>query len=249
MKKEQKSRLDQRLQQELPHLSRQQIQGWIMRGAVQVDGRPVTKPGVAVPADAVLSYDIEEAKYVSRAGQKLEKALAHFAIDIRGRTALDAGISTGGFTDCLLQHGVEKVYGIDVGYGQVHEKIRTDDRVVVMERTNLRHLTRDKLGQQVELVTLDLSFISLTKVIGVIGELLADDGDIIALIKPQFESQRHEIGKGGIVRDGAVRRVIVNRTVEALAEQGFVCHEVIDSPITGSSGNREFLAHLTKVHE
>jgi len=246
MAKNTKLRLDQRMQMELPHLSRQQIQGWIMRGSVRVDGRPITKPGVAVAADAVLSYDIQEAKYVSRAGQKLERALEHFSIDVHGKVALDAGISTGGFTDCLLQHGVAKVYGVDVGYGQVHEKIRTDERVVVMERTNLRYLTPDQLGELVDLVTLDLSFISLTKVIESVGQLLAAGGSIVVLIKPQFEAQRHEIGRGGIVKDGAVRRVIVNRTVAALEDLGFTCHGVIESPITGSSGNREFLAYMSK---
>jgi len=247
MAKQTKLRLDQRMQAEQPHLSRQQIQGWIMRGAVCVDGRPITKPGVAVAADAVLSYNIEEAKYVSRAGQKLERALEYFAIDVQGKVALDAGISTGGFTDCLLQHGIAKVYGVDVGYGQVHEKIRTDERVVIMERTNLRYLKSEQLGELVDLVTLDLSFISLTKVLDGVSRLLADGAQLLVLIKPQFEAQRHEIGRGGIVKDGAVRRVIVNRTVAAIEALGFACHGVIESPISGSSGNREFLAHLTRL--
>jgi len=239
-----KERLDCRLHKQLPHMSRQHIQAWIMRGAVRVDGRVVTKPGTMIGPDAVLQCDIEEPKFVSRAGFKLEKALDEFGINVTELVVLDAGISTGGFTDCLLQRGAAKVFGVDVGYGQVHEKVRGDPRVVLMERTNLRHLDPAQLGEQVDIVTLDLSFISLLKVLDVVARALKPGGQLVALIKPQFEAERHEIGRGGIVRDDAVRKKIVDRVVEAIEKQGFACQGVVPSPILGGSGNQEFLAYF-----
>ena len=165
-----KIRLDQLIHERMPQYSRRQIQSWIMQGRVSVDGQVVNKAGVSVADQAEVAVDVQEPKFVSRAGFKLEKALDHFGIDVQGLIVMDAGLSTGGFTDCLLSRGAERVYGVDVGYGQVHEKIRNDPRVVVMERTNLREV-RD-LGQQVDLVTLDLSFISLLKVLDAVTAVL-----------------------------------------------------------------------------
>lgn len=241
-----KKRLDQRMQADLPHYSRQQIQGWIMRGMVRVEGTVVTKPGIPVADTAQVIYDIEEPKYVGRAGFKLEKALEHFAIDVTGFVALDAGLSTGGFTDCLLQHGAKKVYGIDVGYGQVHEKIRMDDRVVVMERTNLRHLDTALITDKIDIVTLDLSFISMLKVIDVVRSVMHTGATLVVLIKPQFEAERHEVGRGGIITDPAVHESVIERVVSGVQAAGFEYKGVIESPLLGGSGNKEFLGCFIK---
>lgn len=238
-----KIRLDQLVHERMPQYSRRQIQSWIMQGRVSVDGHMVNKAGVQVSDQAEIVVDIQEPKFVSRAGFKLEKALEHFDIDVNGLVVLDAGLSTGGFTDCLLALGAMRVYGIDVGYGQVHEKIRHDPRVVVMERTNLRDV-RD-IGQKVDLVTLDLSFISLLKVLDAVCAVLKDKGALIALIKPQFEAQRHEVGRGGIIKDPAVHESVVKHVTQGLQENGFTVHGVIESPIEGSMGNKEFLVYCT----
>jgi len=177
---------------------------------------------------------------VSRAGFKLEKALDEFEVDVAGLTVLDAGISTGGFTDCLLQRGAKKVYGIDVGYGQVHEKLRDDPRVVLMERTNLRNLER--LPEKVDLVTLDLSFISILKVMPAVKRLVKPDGKIITLIKPQFEAEKGEVGRGGIVKDEKVHEKVVEKIKTGMAEFGFEMVALTESPIFGAKGNKEFLA-------
>lgn len=240
-----KLRLDQLLLERLPQYSRRQIQSWIMQGKVKVGKEIVTKPGTIVSDEADISYDFQEPKYVSRAGLKLEAALDHFNIDVTGLIALDAGLSTGGFTDCLLQHGAIKVYGIDVGYGQVHEKIRADERVNIMERTNLRELR--ELPEKVDLVTLDLSFISVLKVIDAVCAALKDDGQLIVLIKPQFEAERHEVGRGGIIKKPAVHQDVIKKVTSGIEKKGFKLMGVIDSPITGAAGNKEFLAYFKRV--
>jgi len=158
---------------------------------------------------------------------------------------LDAGISTGGFTDCLLQHGAQKVFGIDVGYGQVHEKIRNNPKVVILERTNLR--TLDWQHEKVDLVTLDLSFISMLKVMDSVCKLLKDDGKLIVLIKPQFEADRSEIGRGGIVKDAQVHKKVIEKVVRGLKQLGFRSEGIIDSPILGGSGNKEFLGYFERI--
>ena len=193
-----KERLDKIVQLKNSHLTRNQIQGFIMQGKVKVDGVVVTKVGTPIALDAVIEIDEKVPKYVCRAGFKLEGALHYFKPSIEGKVALDAGLSTGGFTDCLLQNGVKKVYGVDVGYGQVHEKIRKDPRVEVIERTNLRHLKT--VGEKVDLVTLDLSFISVLKVMDAVVRMLQPNGILIVLIKPQFEASRDDVGKGGIIK-------------------------------------------------
>ena len=240
-----KKRLDVALGEKLPQYSRRQIQSWIMQGKVMVDGKIVTKSGTLVADDAAITYDIQEPKYASRAGLKLEAALKHFNIDVKGLVALDAGISTGGFTDCLLQHGVAKVYGIDVGYGQVTDKIRHDARVILMERTNLRELR--ELPEKVDLITLDLSFISVLKVMDAVMALLKPDGQLIVLIKPQFEAEKGEVGRGGIIKDSDLHQEIIARVVHGITNYGFAQVGVIDSPIEGASGNKEFLAYFKRI--
>ncbi len=216
-----------------------------MQGNVTVDGKVITKPGTQIVPGTPISLTIAEPKYVSRAGFKLEKALDHFQLDVTHLVALDAGLSTGGFTDCLLQRGVRKVYGVDVGHGQVHEKIKNDPRVVVLERTNLRELF--DVGERVDLITLDLSFISVLKVMDAVERLLKPDGNLIVLIKPQFEAARHEVGKGGIITDGALHQKIVDQITAAIAARGFSVEGVIESPITGADGNKEFLAYFKRI--
>jgi len=240
-----KKRLDVALHEMYPQYSRRQLQSWIMQGHVKVEGQVATKAGMQISDDVSIVLDINEPKYVSRAGFKLEKALNHFSIDVSDLVVLDAGLSTGGFTDCLLQHGVRKVYGIDVGYGQVHEKIRNDDRVVVLERTNLRHVR--EIGEKADLITLDLSFISVLLVMDAIKALLKKDGMLIVLIKPQFEAERHEIGRGGIIRDAHVHKKVVDKVVNGIALQGFTSMGVIESPILGSQGNKEFIGVFKRI--
>ena len=242
-----KKRLDQLLQEKYPQLSRTQIQSYIMQGKVMVDDKIITKPGIQFVETDQISADLQEPKYVSRGGFKLEHALDHFDIDVAGLTVLDAGLSTGGFTDCLLQRGVEKIYGIDVGRAQVHEKIRRDPRVLVQEGTNLR--TLEWPYEKVDLVTLDLSFISLLKVMNAVRDALKEGGKLVALIKPQFEAERHQVGKGGIVKDPKVHREVVERVVQGIKDTGFEFIGVTDSPITGTEGNKEFLAYFQRLNE
>ncbi len=239
-----KKRLDQLIAERNPQLSRTFIQSLITQGKAVVNGKVMTKAGVSVSDDAVIALDAREPKYVSRAGFKLEKALDHFAVDAQGLVVLDAGLSTGGFTDCLLQRGAAKIYGVDVGYGQVHEKIRPDARVVVIERTNLRSLM--PLPEKVDLVTLDLSFISILKVMDTVCEALKPQGELITLIKPQFESRRDQVGRGGIIKDPAVHQEVLDRVIKGIEGYGFNCQGWTESPIEGTSGNKEFLAYFKR---
>ncbi|MBU1007784.1 TlyA family RNA methyltransferase [Candidatus Dependentiae bacterium] len=235
-----KKRLDKLVFEQHPDLSRTYIQSIIMQGKVLVNGQSCVKPGTMLASDAELTITAKEPKYVSRAGLKLERALDHFDINVNGLVALDSGISTGGFSDCLLQRGAKRVYGVDVGYGQVHEKVSSNPRLTLMERTNLRHLER--LPELVDLVTLDLSFISILKVMPAVSRLIKPDGKIILLIKPQFEAERHEIGRGGIVKSELVHERVIEKIRLGMEEFGFVMDGIVDSPITGAKGNKEFLA-------
>lgn len=239
-----KKRLDVLIGERMPTYTRAQIQSWIMQGKVRVEGQVVTKAGTSVSDDVSLDVDVHEPRYVSRAGFKLEKALEHFALNVTKYVVLDAGLSTGGFTDCLLQHGAAKVYGVDVGYGQVHEKIRSDARVIVMERTNLRELAQ--LPEPVDMVTLDLSFISLLKVVSAVHNLLKSGGILVTLIKPQFEAGRADVGKGGIVKDPQVHARVIEEITCGITAHGFIAQGVIPSPLLGASGNTEFLACFVK---
>lgn len=240
MKKE-KKRLDVLVQEKYPQYSRTQIQSYIMQGKVSVDGKVATKAGVPVATDADVQLNAQEPKYVSRGGLKLEKALEHFKVNVTDLVALDSGVSTGGFADCLLQHGAKKVYGVDVGYGQVHEKLLQDKRLVLMEKTNLRLL--ESLPEKVDLVTLDLSFISILKVMPAVIKLIKPDAKIITLIKPQFEAGPENVSKGGIVRDEKVHQMVIENIKNGMKEFGFEMVDVIESPILGGvGGNKEFLA-------
>jgi 23S rRNA (cytidine1920-2'-O)/16S rRNA (cytidine1409-2'-O)-methyltransferase len=242
-----KKRLDLLVQQQYPAYSRQQIQSWIMQGKVTVNGKTIAKPGVLIADDAAIELSVALPKYVSRAGFKLEAALNHFHIPVEGFVALDAGISTGGFTDCLLQQGVRMVYGIDVGYGQVHEKIKNDPRVVVFERTNLRTMQPSDLPERVDMVTLDLSFISVLKVMDAVVQFLKEKGHLIVLIKPQFEARKEDVGRGGIIKDSLVHKRVVQEVIAGIAAYGFTVQGVIDSPLHGTMGNKEFLAYFIKT--
>lgn len=240
MKKE-KKRLDLVIAELYPAFSRNYIQSIIMQGKVFIANKPCTKSGTMVADDAEIEVKAEEQKFVSRAGFKLEKALDHFSVDVTNLVVLDAGISTGGFTDCLLQRGAKRVYGVDVGHGQVHDKISSDKRVVLMEETNLRYL--EKLPELVDLVTLDLSFISILKVMPAVTKLLKPDGIIITLIKPQFEAEKDEVSRGGIVKDDKVHQKVIEKVKLGMKEFSFEMRDLIESPIFGAKGgNKEFLA-------
>jgi len=245
-----KKRLDVFVHELFPKYSRRQIQSWIMQGKVTVDDKVVTKSGTQVADDVKIVMNVQEPKYVGRAGFKIEKALDHFKIDVTDMIVLDAGLSTGGFADCLLQRGAKKIYGVDVGYGQVHEKIRNDDRVVVIERTNLRHtenVLQHLAEKTVDLVTLDLSFISILKVMDTVDTVLKKGGQLVTLIKPQFEAERHEVGKGGIVKDEKVHKKVIDKVTAGIKELGFNLVGITESPIEGASGNKEFLAYFKKA--
>lgn len=240
-----KQRLDTALAEKYPHFSKTQIQSFIMQGYARINGIPATKAGSSVKERDIIELIVDIPKYVCRAGLKLEHALNHFGIDVHGMVALDAGLSTGGFTDCLLQRGAQKVYGIDVGHGQTHEKIARDPRVIIHEKTNLRHLTT--VGERVDIVTLDLSFISLLKVMDAVCAVLKPDGLLITLIKPQFEAERHEVETGGLITNPAIHERIIESVTREIAEYGFTCVGVTPSPITGTTGNREFCAFFKRI--
>lgn len=227
--------------------SRERARALILAGSVRVDGRAVTKAGADVPADADVTLDSPDHPYVGRGGLKLAHALDAFQIDVRGRTGLDIGASTGGFTDVLLQRGAKRVVALDVGHGQLDWKLRSDSRVLVMERVNARTLTPADLPPDARtfgIVTIDVSFISLRHILPVVPPLLAPEADVVALVKPQFESQREEVGKGGIVRDPAIQARVVDEVVAAADALGLKRAGLVESPITGMEGNREFLLHL-----
>ena len=209
-----KERLDQYLLDKNPSLSRSFIQSSIMQGRVKIDGMVCSKPGTMVSDKSVVVFDQPFQKYVSRGGFKLEKALSHFEFSVEGLIALDAGISTGGFSDCLLQHGAKRVYGIDVGCGQVHEKILGDPRLIVVEKTNLRTMT--ELPEEVDLITLDLSFISVLKVLDAVNRFLKSDGFVIVLIKPQFEAEKSDVKRGGVVRSSQVHEDVIEKIADML---------------------------------
>ncbi|KAL4435580.1 hypothetical protein ABPG77_002543 [Micractinium sp. CCAP 211/92] len=243
-----KRRLDEVCLELHPEHSRNVIQSWIVQGKVLVNGRPVLKAGTPVSDASTVVITAEQPKFVCRAGLKLEAALDHWGIDVAGKAALDSGLSTGGFTDCLLQRGAASVVGVDVGYGQVAEKVRTDPRVRVMERTNLRSLRlADIGGAPVDIVTLDLSFISSTKMVDTVCDVLRPDGELVLLIKPQFEAGKEQVSAGGVVRDPAVHRQVIEKVVGAWEGAGFACQGWKESPIKGAaSGNTEFISYFVR---
>lgn len=221
--------------------SREKAQALILAGKVTVNGQKADKPGRTVDSDVRIEVE-QPPKYVSRGGLKLEAALAHFGMSARGRVCLDIGTSTGGFTDCLLQHGAARVHAVDTGAGQIDWKLRQDPRVLLHEHVNARYLTLEEIGERVELMVCDVSFISMTLLIPALTGLLAEGGDWIVLVKPQFEVGRELVGKGGIVRDAAAHRLACDKVIGTLQAKGFQT-EVMDSPILGAEGNREFLVH------
>ncbi len=241
-----KARLDRLLVDRGLAESRERAQALILAGQVLVNGQKQEKAGALVLRGADIRILGEVLPYVSRGGVKLEAALREFKIDASGKTALDVGASTGGFTDCLLQHGASKVYAVDVGYGQIAWKIRQDKRVVVIERTNIRDIDPSLISEPIDIITIDVSFISLEKVIPSVIDFLKPGGDLIALVKPQFEVGREQVGKGGIVRDEAARKGAVDRVAGFIRSNGFEVKGLIQSPITGQDGNVEFLVHAVQ---
>ncbi len=238
-----KVRLDRLLVERGLAESREKAQALILAGQVLLDGKKAAKPGQPATADASVSVIGRPLRYASRGGLKLEAALDRFAVDVRGRTCLDIGASTGGFTDCLLQRGARRVYAVDVGTGQLDWKLRQDPRVVVRERINARYLTWETVGETVDLVTCDVSFISVTLILPALAQFLHAGSRIVVLAKPQFEAGRRQVGKGGIVRDPEVRRQVVEKVSRAVREIGFPQVEWMESPVPGAEGNREFLVH------
>ncbi len=221
--------------------SREKARGLILAGQVLVDGQRVDKAGHAVSLEARIEL-LESPRYVGRGGLKLEAALDHFAIQVDGKVCLDIGSSTGGFTDCLLQRGAARVYAIDVGTGQLDWKLRNDPRVVVREQVNARYLTRGEVPEPVDVVVCDVSFISITMILPVLPNLLAKDAEMVILVKPQFELEREQVGKGGIIRDPALHQQACHRVEEAVRRLGFRS-DIIPSPILGAEGNQEFLLY------
>lgn len=225
--------------------SRTKAQAIIMSGMVYVGGQKADKPGVSYEENVDIEVRGDVCPYVSRGGLKLEKALRDFGVKPDGYVCSDSGASTGGFTDCLLQQGAKKVFAIDVGYGQLDWKIRSDDRVVVMERTNIRYVTPEQLGEPLDLSVVDVSFISLKIVLPTIKTLLKPTGQVLCLIKPQFEAGREKVGKKGVVRDAATHKEVLDDFVELANNLGFTILGLTFSPVKGPEGNIEFLGHLT----
>jgi len=242
-----KTRLDQLLVQKGLVESREKAKALIMAGEVMVGGARADKPGHSFPEDSEITLKTGNIPYVSRGGLKLEAAIEHFGIDVNNLVMLDIGASTGGFTDCLLQSGAKRVIAIDVGYGQLHWKLRQDPRVVVIEKTNARYLEPEQINDNPDGAVIDVSFISLKLVIPVVSKLLPENSFIVALIKPQFEAGKDHVGKGGVVRDEETHNRIVRDIREFCINQGWNPGGEIASPILGPKGNKEFLIYLTRT--
>ena len=240
-----KKRLDVLLTEQGYADTRSKAQAIIMSGQVYVNGQKADKPGVSYEETVELEVRGAVCPYVSRGGLKLEKALRDFGVKPEGYVCSDSGASTGGFTDCLLQQGAKKVFAIDVGYGQLDWKIRSDPRVVVMERTNIRYVTPDQLGEPLDLSVIDVSFISLKIVLPAIKELLKPNGQVLCLIKPQLEAGKEKVGKKGVVRDKQTHKEVLDSFVQLADELKFAILGLTFSPVKGPEGNIEFLGHLT----
>lgn len=244
-----KKRLDLLLVEKGICESRERAKALIMAGQVYVDGQKCDKAGENIDETKTPEIRGETLKYVSRGGLKLEKALNIFPIDLNGKICMDIGASTGGFTDCMLQNGAKKVFAIDVGYGQFSWKLRNDERVVNMERTNIRYVTPENIGEAVDFASIDVSFISLRLVLPVLFELLKGSGEAVALIKPQFEAGREQVGKKGVVRDIKVHYAVIENILDFAKNAGFAVLGLSYSPIKGPEGNIEYLAYLKKCDE
>ncbi|MCL3784813.1 TlyA family RNA methyltransferase [Roseburia hominis] len=226
--------------------SREKAKTMIMEGNVFVENQREDKAGAAFDTEVEITVKGNTLKYVSRGGLKLEKAMTHFGITLEGKVCMDIGASTGGFTDCMLQNGAVKVYSVDVGYGQFAWKLRQDPRVVCMEKTNIRYVTPADIDDVLDFASVDVSFISLTKVLIPARELLRDGGEMVCLIKPQFEAGREKVGKKGVVRDKAVHEEVVERIIEFASQNGFFVKNLEYSPIKGPEGNIEYLVYIRK---
>lgn len=241
-----KTRLDVLLVERGLEQTRQRAQAMIMSGLVFVDGQRVDKAGTAVPNDAQIEVRGNTLRYVSRGGLKLEKAMTTFGLKLDGCICADIGASTGGFTDCMLQNGAVKVYAVDVGYGQLAWSLRTDERVVNMERTNIRYVTLEDLAEPIEFFSVDVSFISLHHIFPVAQRITTPDAMGVCLVKPQFEAGREKVGKNGVVRDPAVHREVLHNAMSYAAENGFVVRGLDYSPVKGPEGNIEYLMFVQK---
>ena len=226
--------------------SREKAKTLIMAGQVYVDGQKADKPGDTFSEDAAVEVRGKGLPYVSRGGLKLEKAMREFGLQLQGRTCMDIGASTGGFTDCMLQNGAQRVYSVDVGYGQLAWSLRTDPRVVNLERTNARHLTREQVPEEICFFSVDVSFISLTLILPAVRPLLAEHGQAVCLIKPQFEAGREKVGKKGVVRDKAVHEEVIEKIRSFALENGFSVLGLTFSPVKGPEGNIEYLIYLER---
>ncbi len=241
-----KERLDILLVEKGIFTSRERAKTSIMAGKIFVDGQRVDKAGEKVNIDSEIIFKGQEIPYVSRGGLKLEKAMKEFGISLDNKTCMDIGASTGGFTDCMLQNGAKKVFSIDVGYGQFAWKLRTDSRVVCMERTNIRYVTPEDIGEAIDFASIDVSFISLKKIMPATINLLSTEGEVVALIKPQFEAGKEKVGKKGVVRDINVHKEVVKSIVDYLYSENLNILAVSYSPIKGPEGNIEYLVYFTK---
>jgi len=226
--------------------TREKAKRTIMAGLVTVDGRLEDKPGSRFDIDSDVQVKGQECPYVSRGGLKLEKAINEWGVSCKDAVCIDMGASTGGFTDCMLQHGARKVYAIDVGYGQLDYKLRTDERVVNMEKTNIRYLDTSLIEEPIDLISIDVSFISVKHMFPVAAQVLSEDGLILCLVKPQFEAGREQVGKGGIVREPSVHEDVINNVIGYASENGLYAQELSYSPIKGTKGNIEYLLLLSR---
>lgn len=227
--------------------SREKAKAIIMAGNVFVNGQREDKAGTMIDTKAEITVKGNQLKYVSRGGLKLEKAMSHFSVTPNGKVCMDVGASTGGFTDCMLQNGAVKVYSVDVGHGQLDWKLRNDERVVCMEKTNIRYVTMEDIQEPAAFVSIDVSFISLTKVLLPVRNLMTEDGEIVCLIKPQFEAGREKVGKKGVVRDPKVHEEVIYKVIAYASEIGLKSMDLEFSPIKGPEGNIEYLLHLQKT--
>ena len=241
-----KERLDKLLVEKGVVQSRERARALVMEGRITVDGQTLEKPGTLIKMDAHLQIQGEDLVYVSRGGVKLEAALKAFGVDPEGKVVIDVGASTGGFTDCVLQKGAKKVYAIDVGYGQLAWRLQKDPRVISLERRNIRYLKKEEVSEEADLILVDASFISIEKFLPHLVGFLKTGGDLLCLIKPQFEVGKGEVGKGGVVRDSKLHQKVVDRISQFGRGLGLTVGGVIESPLLGPKGNKEFFIHLRK---
>ena len=242
-----KERLDVLMVQRNLAESREKAKALIMSGIVYVNGQKEDKAGTSFEETVQSEVRGNTLKYVSRGGLKLEKAMSRFGVQLAGKVCMDVGASTGGFTDCMLQNGAVKVYAVDVGHGQLAWKLRNDDRVICMEKTNIRYVTPEDIGDRIEFASIDVSFISLTKVLGPVKQLLTDEGQVVCLIKPQFEAGREKVGKKGVVREKSVHLEVIEMVMDYARSIGFGILGLEFSPIKGPEGNIEYLLYLQNI--